>query len=143
MSGFLRAAAALVSGAVFGLGLATSGMMDPVRVRGFLDIFGAFDPTLVFVIAGAVAVAFVGVSFAKRMARPVLDHRFSMPTADRIDRKLIVGSALFGVGWGMAGLCPGPALAGLTLGLVPVVVFVAAMIVGMLLHDRLVAGRAR
>ena len=138
----LRLLAAFGSGAVFGLGLAMSGMMDPARVQGFLDIFGAWDPTLVFVMAGAVSAAFVGVTLSKRMARPVLDTRFNVPTSRVIDRRLIVGSAIFGAGWGLAGFCPGPALAGLSLGLVPVAVFVAAMLAGMLAHDRVFAERA-
>lgn len=138
----LQLLAALSSGAVFGLGLAMSGMMDPARVQGFLDIFGAWDPTLVFVMAGAVLVAFAGVALSKRRARPVLDARFNMPTSRVIDRRLIAGSAIFGAGWGLAGFCPGPALAGLSLGLVPVAVFVVAMLAGMIVHDSLFAQRA-
>jgi len=138
----LRLVAAFGSGAVFGLGLAMSGMMDPARVQGFLDIFGVWDPTLAFVMAGAVSAAFAGVTLSARMARPVLDTRFSVPTSRVIDRRLIVGSAIFGAGWGLAGFCPGPALAGLSLGLVPVAIFVAAMLAGMIVHDRVFAGRA-
>ena len=138
----LRLVAAFGSGAVFGLGLAMSGMMDPARVQGFLDIFGVWDPTLAFVMAGAVSAAFAGVTLSARMARPVLDTRCSVRTSRVIDRRLIVGSAIFGTGWGLAGFCPGPALAGLSLGLVPVAIFVAAMLAGMIVHDRVFAGRA-
>ena len=138
-----RILAALVSGAVFGLGLSVSGMIDPARVRGFLDLAGTWDPTLLFVMAGAVPTAFLGVRMAGRLKRPVFDTRFALPTSRAIDRRLVVGSALFGVGWGMAGLCPGPALASLSTGLVPAFIFVAAMLAGMLLHDKSAALRHR
>jgi len=133
-------AVALVSGAVFGLGLSLSGMLDPARVQGFLDVFGAWDPSLAFVLGGAVAVAMIGTALMRRMARPMLDTAFHLPTATKIDGRLIIGSAIFGVGWGLAGLCPGPALSALSLGLMPVVAFVVAMVIGMVVHDRLVQG---
>lgn len=136
-----RFLAALVSGAVFGFGLSLSGMLDPARVKGFLDVAGNWDPSLAFVLAGAVAVAMAGTWLSRRMKRPVLDQAFQPPSESRIDRRLVLGSALFGIGWGMAGFCPGPALASLTLGLAPSVLFVAAMVVGMTVHDRLIAGR--
>lgn len=134
-----RMLVALVCGTLFGLGLSLSGMLDPVRVRGFLDLFGAWDPSLVFVLAGAVTVAAIGVAIMRRLARPVLATTFHLPASRRIDRRLLIGSAIFGIGWGMAGLCPGPAVASLALGLTSVVIFVGAMLVGMVVHDRLVA----
>ncbi|GLS18170.1 membrane protein [Labrys miyagiensis] len=136
-----QAIVALGAGAIFGFGLSLSGMLDPVRVQGFLDIFGRWDPSLAFVLAGAVIVAFIGVRIARRLAHPVLDKDFHLPVARAIDPPLIIGSALFGIGWGLAGLCPGPALASLSLGLWQTALFVAAMITGMVLHDRLPARR--
>jgi len=141
-SPLLRAAVALVSGAVFGLGLSLSGMLDPARVQGFLDVFGNWDPSLAFVLGGAVGVAIIGVAIMGRMAHPMLDTAFYLPSATTVDARLIVGSVVFGVGWGLAGFCPGPALAVLSLGLTPTSVFVLAMIAGMVLHDRFLAGRA-
>lgn len=128
--------AALASGIVFGFGLSLSGMLNPVRVQGFLDIFGAWDPSLAFVLGGAVVVAFTGVQVMKRMERPVLDASFHVPTDNRIDAPLVVGSALFGLGWGIGGFCPGPAVASLSVGLPQTVLFVAAMLAGMTLYDR-------
>ena len=127
---------ALAAGAVFGLGLSLSGMLDPARVRGFLDVAGAWDPSLAFVLGGAVAVALAGMVLLRRMRRPAFDDVFHLPATSPIDRRLVLGSAIFGVGWGMAGFCPGPALASLSLGLAPVVLFVIAMLAGMRLHDR-------
>ncbi|MFT4149828.1 MAG: YeeE/YedE family protein [Paracoccaceae bacterium] len=141
----LRLAAALVAGAIFGFGLSLSGMVDPTRVRGFLDIgSGHWDASLIFVLGGAVAVALPGVALAHRMRRPVLDDQFHLPQKTAIDRRLILGSAIFGAGWGLAGFCPGPALSALTTGLPSVILFVAAMAAGMALHDHgLAAGRKR
>lgn len=127
---------ALAAGAVFGLGLSLSGMLDPARVRGFLDVAGAWDPSLAFVLGGAVAVALAGMVPLRRMRRPAFDDVFHLPATSPIDRRLVLGSAIFGIGWGMAGFCPGPALASLSLGLAPVVLFVIAMLAGMTLHDR-------
>lgn len=138
-----RLLAALASGAVFGFGLSLSGMLDPARVRGFLDIAGAWDPSLAFVLGGAVAVAGIGAWLQRRLEHPAFDRGFDLPAKTAIDRRLVAGSALFGIGWGMAGLCPGPAVAALPLGLAPTVLFVVAMAAGMIVHDRLVAaGRA-
>lgn len=135
-----RFTAALASGLLFGFGLALSGMMDPEKVLGFLDFAGAWDPSLVFVLGGAVGVSGLGYLIKARLARPVLAAHFEVPTASSPDARLIGGAALFGIGWGLAGFCPGPALAGLVLGLPPVALFVAAMLAGMLLH-RATAGR--
>lgn len=128
--------AALVCGHVFGLGLSLSGMLDPVRVQAFLDVTGAWSPDLAFVLGGAVAVSLIGVAIMRRSRKPVFDHAFHLPTIRRIDRRLVAGSAMFGIGWGLGGLCPGPAIAALTLGSSDVVVFVIAMAVGMLIHDQ-------
>lgn len=129
-----RLLAALASGLLFGLGLALSGMMDPQKVLGFLDVAGAWDPSLAFVLAGAVCVSALGYALKARMDRPALAPRFEVPTNRRPDARLLSGAALFGIGWGLAGFCPGPALAGLVVGLPEVALFVAAMLAGMLLH---------
>lgn len=142
MNGFLRIAVSLVAGLIFGFGLSLSGMLDPVRVRGFLDIAGAWDPTLMFVLGGAVSVSAIGYVLSRRFSGPAFDAQFDVPTRRAIDRELIAGAIIFGIGWGIAGLCPGPAIASLSLGLVPTVVFVVAMIVGMILHDRVWVARA-
>jgi uncharacterized protein len=118
-------------GLVFGLGLLISGMNEPEKVLGFLDFFGAWDATLGFVMAGAVAVGCAGFALARRRAAPLLAPAFAWPSRSDIDAPLLTGSVLFGIGWGLVGICPGPALlnlAGLT---APILVFVAAMVVGM------------
>ncbi|MGU3666703.1 DUF6691 family protein [Methylobacterium sp. A49B] len=135
MSAALRVAVALASGLIFGLGLALSGMLDPARVRGFLDVAGAWDPTLVFVLGGAVTVSGLGYFLSRRRSGPVLGTRFDGPSKRRIDAPLVGGAALFGIGWGLSGFCPGPAVAALSTGATPVLVFVAAMLAGMALHD--------
>jgi uncharacterized membrane protein YedE/YeeE len=129
--------AALASGIVFGFGLSLSGMLNPARVQGFLDIFGAWDPSLAFVLGGAVFVAFIGVQMMKRMKRPAFDESFHLPTSTRIDAPLVVGSALFGLGWGIGGFCPGPGVASLSIGLPETIAFIVAMLLGMTLHDRI------
>ena len=126
--------AALASGALFGIGLAMSGMTDPRRVLGFLDLFGDFDPTLLFVLGGAVMTTVVSFRFVLRRGSPVLAETFHLSTLRHIDRRLLLGAALFGIGWGVAGYCPGPALAGLGIGSREALWFVPAMIIGMLLH---------
>jgi len=129
-----RAAIALIAGSVFGAGLAVSGMADPQRVRSFLDLFGAWDPTLAFVMGGAMIPMAIAWLIQRRLAKPFADAHFSLPATTEIDRPLAIGAVLFGMGWGVAGLCPGPALA--NLGLVPLAVlpFVIAMFVGMAVH---------
>ena len=138
----LRVSAALASGLIFGLGLSLSGMLNPARVQAFLDVFGNWDPSLAFVLGGAVAVAFIGVRAAQRMGHPVLDDMFHLPTNQTIDAPLIIGSVLFGLGWGIGGFCPGPAIASVSVAVFTssapqVILFVLAMLVGMTLHDRL------
>ncbi len=142
MSGsFPRAIAALGCGLVFGLGLSLSGMLDPARVQGFLDVTGAWDPSLAFVMGGAVTVTYCGLFLVRRMRRPLLGQHFGLEADRPIDARLLVGSTLFGIGWGLAGFCPGPAVAALSTGLLPVLAFVAAMVTGMVLHDRFVRPR--
>nr|WP_210341647.1 DUF6691 family protein [Rhizobium setariae] len=138
----MQALAALASGIVFGFGLALSGMLNPARVQGFLDVTGAWDPTLAFVLGGAVVVSMAGMWLVKRMRQPVLGDTFHLPPTRGIDRRLIVGSAIFGFGWGLGGFCPGPAVASLSLGLGQTMLFVVFMVAGMVVHDRFVARRA-
>ncbi|MGV1794277.1 MULTISPECIES: YeeE/YedE family protein [Rhizobium/Agrobacterium group] len=128
--------AALASGIVFGFGLSLSGMLNPVRVQGFLDVFGNWDPSLAFVLGGAVAVAFIGVKVMKRLRRPVFDDTFHVPTNRKIDVPLVIGSALFGLGWGIGGFCPGPAVASMSVGIPQTLLFVVAMLIGMTFYDR-------
>lgn len=135
--------AALLAGVIFGFGLALSGMMDPTRVRGFLDIAGAFDPSLGFVLAGALAVSGLGYALSRRTPRPLLDAVYHLPARRDIDGRLVGGAAIFGIGWGMAGFCPGPAIASLSLGLPQTFVFTAMMLAGILLHDSLARASER
>jgi uncharacterized membrane protein YedE/YeeE len=133
---------AVFAGVLFGFGLSLSGMVDPARVIGFLDLgSGNWDPSLIFVLGGAVAVAVPGVLLQRRLAEPVLDDRFHLSQGCRVDRSLVLGSLIFGAGWGFSGLCPGPAVAGLSSGIALTVVFVAAMGAGMVVHDRLALAR--
>ncbi len=131
-----RNLAALLSGLLFGFGLCLSGMLDPARVRGFLDIAGRFDPSLAFVLTGALAVSCAGYQVSRRLRRPLLDNAFHFPKKNDIDLPLITGAAIFGIGWGMGGLCPGPAITSLALGFAPVYIFAAMMIAGILIHDK-------
>ncbi|MDM0065041.1 YeeE/YedE family protein [Variovorax sp. J31P207] len=129
--------ASLLSGLVFGLGLIVSGMADPAKVLGFLDLAGPWDPSLAFVMAGAIAVGTVAFMVAKRRAASLLGAPMRLPSSRLIDRRLVGGSLLFGVGWGIAGFCPGPALVSLGMGEVKAVVFVAAMLAGMAVFELL------
>jgi hypothetical protein len=122
--------AAFVSGALFGCGLAISGMADRRVVLGFLDLAGDFNPALAFVMAGAVAVTAVAFRFVLRMPAPVLAAEFRLPMRDAIDGRLLLGAAIFGVGWGLAGFCPGPALVGVAAGLRDALIFLPAMLIG-------------
>jgi uncharacterized protein len=130
----------LLAGTIFGAGLMLGGMTDPARVRGFLDLFGAWDPTLAFVMGGAVLVMALAWLLQKRMQRPVFATSFALPDRSDITAKLVGGSALFGIGWGIAGLCPGPGFAALAIEPLSAAIFVAAMLAGMLLV-RLVEGQ--
>jgi len=122
----------LVVGALFGAGLAIGGMTNPVRVRGFLDLFGNWDPTLAFVMGGALLVMAIAWRIQPRLVRPLFAENFALPTRKDIDLKLVGGSALFGIGWGLAGLCPGPGIAALAIEPASAAIFVAAMVVGMM-----------
>jgi uncharacterized membrane protein YedE/YeeE len=124
--------ASFVCGLIFGAGLLISGMTQPEKVLGFLDIFGAWDATLAFVMGGAVAVASIGFALARRSAAPVFAAKFSWPERRDIDAPLVAGAILFGIGWGLVGICPGPALVNLAGLSLPIVVFVVAMVLGML-----------
>jgi uncharacterized membrane protein YedE/YeeE len=136
-----RLLAALLAGLVFGLGLAVSQMINPAKVIGFLDVAGDWDPSLAFVMAGAIPVAALGFRLSARLAGPLPDQRFQAPARAAIDRPLVAGAALFGIGWGLVGYCPGPALASLALGRTETFLFVVAMLAGMAAH-RLVKQRA-
>jgi uncharacterized protein len=127
--------ASLLCGLIFGAGLLISGMVQPTKVLGFLDIFGAWDPSLAVVMVAALAISTPGFMLANGRSRPLLTSRSFWPTKRDIDLPLIVGAALFGIGWGLVGLCPGPALESLATLSLPVIVFVIAMAGGMALHD--------
>ncbi len=122
-----------LSGTIFGAGLALGGMTDPARVRGFLDLLGDWDPTLAFVMGGAVLVMVAAWRIQPRLARPLFADGFALPGTSDLTPRLIGGSALFGVGWGIAGLCPGPGIAALVIEPVSAAIFVAAMLAGMAL----------
>lgn len=124
----------LVVGLLFGAGLDLSGMVDPRRVLGFLDLAGAWDPTLGFVLAASLVPSALAYLLVRRMSRPVMAEEFCIPQQRIIESRLLAGAALFGVGWGLVGLCPGPAIAGLVLGYWQSWLFVGAMIAGMWLH---------
>jgi len=127
--------APLMCGMIFGAGLLISGMVQPTKVLGFLDIFGAWDPTLAVVMATALAVAAPGFMLARNRPRPVLARQYFWPGKSEIDAPLVLGAGLFGIGWGLVGLCPGPALESLATLSPGVVVFVVAMAGGMVVHD--------
>lgn len=122
---------ALAAGLVFGLGLIVSGMVNPAKVLNFLDIAGQWDPSLALVMAGAAGTVFIGYRLVLGRGKPLVAERFTLPTATRIDARLAGGAALFGVGWGLVGFCPGPALTALGTGAAPALVFTAAMLAGM------------
>lgn len=123
--------AAFFIGALFGVGLYLSGMIYPRKVQDFLDFSGRFDASLLFVLGGAVGVTFLVFPRILRQDKPALGPKFHLPTAKAIDGKLLLGAALFGIGWGLAGFCPGPALVGLLTGSSSALIFVAAMLAGM------------
>ena len=129
-----RVLAALFSGALFGIGLAISRMTDPTVVLGFLDMFGDFNPALAFVLGGAVGTTTIAFRLVLNRSKPVLADEFQIPVACVVDRPLLVGAAIFGVGWGLAGYCPGPALVGVAGGVTTAMVFLPAMLLGALVH---------
>ncbi len=127
---------ALIAGLVFGLGLLISGMADPAKVLGFLDLAGAWDPSLAFVMGGAIAVALPAFTLARRRQQALLTGEpMQLPTSTRIDQRLLGGALLFGIGWGLAGFCPGPALVALGMGLDQALVFGLAMLGGMVVFE--------
>lgn len=126
---------ALLSGLIFGIGLIVSGMTDPAKVKGFLDIAGAWDPSLALVMGGAIGVGVFAFAAAKRRTRSFLGLPMQMPVARHIDRRLVIGSLIFGIGWGLAGICPGPALVLVGNGVVEGFQFAAAMVAGMVLFE--------
>jgi len=129
------ALSAWLSGLVFGLGLIVSRMANPAKVLGFLDLAGAWDPSLALVMGGAVTVGFFAFLIAKNRTRTFIGAEMKLPTTSSIDRRLLAGSALFGAGWGMAGFCPGPGLVALGMGEPKAIVFVSAMLVGMVIFS--------
>lgn len=136
----IRLAASAIAGLLFGAGLYVSHMADPARVRGFLDVGGAWQPDLMFVMGSALAVHAGVVRWTLRRGAPLADDHVHLPALTRVDTKLVVGSALFGIGWAIAGICPGPAVVTLGLGVPSSGVFFAAMAAGMLAHRLLFGG---
>lgn len=126
---------ALIAGLLFGIGLIISGMTDPGKVIGFLDIAGNWNPSLAFVMGGAIMVGLTAFGLAARRKQTLLGDALQLPAIDRIDRRLVLGGLVFGVGWGLAGLCPGPALVSLATGNSKAIIFVTAMIAGMLVFE--------
>ena len=127
--------ASWVAGVIFGLGLIVSGMADPAKVLGFLDLAGAWDPSLAFVMAGAISVAAVAFAMARKRTVSFLGAAMNLPKTRRTDRRLVAGSLMFGIGWGVAGICPGPGLVALGMGEIKALVFVVAMLAGMGLYE--------
>jgi uncharacterized membrane protein YedE/YeeE len=132
-----RNLAAALAGLVFGLGLSIAGMIDPAKVLNFLDLTGTWDPSLAFVMGGGVIVAFVGFRLLRGRRAPLFDDTFRWPTRRDINARLVIGAALFGVGWGLVGLCPGPAVAALALDPLYAAVFVAVALAGMAVVRRI------
>ncbi|MCR6668282.1 MAG: hypothetical protein NVV69_20215 [Methyloversatilis sp.] len=138
----MQALIALVAGLLFGIGLLLSGMANPTKVIGFLDLAGSWDPSLALVMAGAIGAALPAFTMARKRSTAWAGCALALPSATQIDAPLVLGSLTFGVGWGLAGYCPGPALVSLGTGSVPAVVFVLAMIAGMAIHAWLTRPRA-
>ena len=137
----MKAVWAFVAGLVFGLGLLWAGMTDPMKVKAFLDVAGAWDPSLGLVMGAAVALGIPVFAYAKKLPQAWAGGEMQIPTLKTIDARLIGGGVLFGLGWGIGGFCPGPALVALGAGVGPAVWFVGAMLAGMVLHDRFIAPR--
>lgn len=135
----MNAVFALTAGIVFGIGLIAAGMTDPAKVKAFLDLAGAWDPSLALVMGGAIGVGVFAFAAARRRTHAWAGERMELPSSNRVDSRLLLGGVLFGTGWGIGGFCPGPALVAASSGAVPGLVFVAAMLVGMAAYDRLLA----
>ena len=127
----------LLAGLVFGIGLIVSGMADPAKVIGFLDLAGRWNPSLALVMAGAIAVGVIAFAFARRRTRSFLNTAMALPANSAVDRRLVLGSIVFGIGWGIAGFCPGPGLVALGMGESKALIFVVAMVAGMAVFERL------
>lgn len=127
----MKLATSFLAGIIFGVGLVVSGMTNPQKVLNFLDVAGRFDPSLAFVMGGAVVTTLIGYKLVLPLGKPLLGDRFQLPTKSELDTPLIAGSALFGIGWGLGGYCPGPALTSLSFGMTATFVFVVAMMIGM------------
>jgi uncharacterized membrane protein YedE/YeeE len=140
---YVAAAIAFVAGAIFAAGLALAGMTQPSKVIGFLDVTGAWDPSLAFVMVGAIAVYFVTSRWILGRPRPLVEPRFHLPTEKRVDPRVVAGSAIFGVGWGLAGYCPGPGIASVGSTSIDAIVFVASMSFGMLVFEAMNRALAR
>jgi uncharacterized membrane protein YedE/YeeE len=138
----MRVFSAFAVGLLFGLGLTISGMIDPAKIIAFLDVTGDWDPSLLVVMGSALAVSFIGYPIVLAREKPVFETSFQLPSKTVIDRPLLIGSALFGAGWGLAGLCPGPAISAAALGQPAVYAFLAAMLAGMAIRDFAPARRA-
>jgi uncharacterized membrane protein YedE/YeeE len=134
---------AFVAGLVFGIGLIIAGMANPAKILGFLDIAGKWDPSLALVMAGAIAVGLVAFALARRRTMSALGLPMQLPTASSLDARLVGGSIVFGVGWGLAGFCPGPAIVALGAGYAKAAVFVAAMLLGMIAFELIQRNRTR
>lgn len=132
----------LIVGIIFGAGLALSDMVNPARVQAFLDVAGDWDPTLMLVMGAALVPSAIAYLIRRRMTRPLLGERFFIPESRMLDRQLLIGAGMFGIGWGLVGFCPGPAVAGLVLGAWQPWLFVVAMLAGMMLHHVFAAIRA-
>ncbi|WP_136476068.1 DUF6691 family protein [Pseudomonas sp. DG56-2] len=139
----MRAIVALLAGLVFGLGLLLAGMANPAKVLGFLDLAGLWDPSLALVMVAAIAVAFVPLQWSRKQSRSLLGSPMRMPAARDVDSRLILGSLVFGAGWGLAGICPGPGLVLLLTGYWQSILFVAAMLLGMALFSAIERWRGR
>ena len=137
----MRLVLALASGLLFGLGLVAGGMTDPAKIKAFLDLAGRWDPSLAFVMAGAIAIGLPAFALAKRRSTSWSGERMELPASNTVDRRLLAGGLLFGIGWGIAGFCPGPALVALASGRMAAWIFVPAMLAGMLIHDRIFSSR--
>lgn len=131
----MRYLTSLICGILFGIGLTISGMVNPAKVIGFLDVTGNWDPTLAFVMGGAMVPMFLAWALKKSVKHPIVESTFQLPQKTEVDRPLLIGATLFGAGWGMAGICPGPGLAALTFGENGIVIFVLAMIAGMMIFN--------
>jgi uncharacterized protein len=137
-----RTFVALIAGSLFGAGLAVSGMADPQRVQSFLDLFGVWDPTLAFVMGGAMIPMAMAWVIQRRMDKPFVDAQFDLPSSNKIDAKLALGAMLFGMGWGISGLCPGPALADLAIAPANAALAILAMLAGMVIQHRMMPNEA-